>query len=248
MERERLSTRLSGTLSSRGPEALRISTAAGWAELKQGMDDISARIAWQPLQATDMDGVAAIAAQLHPALTERLEVLAEKLRLFPAGCRKLVAGDAMCGYALAHPWLLAEPPALDAFLSTLPADADCLFIHDVAVLPEARGSGAAAAYMAEAEAVARADHWPAIALIAAYGTVRLWQRFGFRPSAAAPPAAKLAAYGAQARYLVRRLTEQRPALSPAGPPGGADVNPTRLEGAPGGAPGSLKQSLPDRHP
>lgn len=174
------------------------------------MDDIPARIApvriaWQPLQATDMDAVVDIAGRVHPALPERPAVLAEKLRLFPAGCRKLVADEVTCGYALAHPWLLAAPPALDAFLVSLPADADCLFIHDVAVLPEARGSGAAAAYMTAAEAVARAHALPAIALIAAYGTARLWRRFGFRAPAAAPPAAELAAYGAQARYLVRHL-------------------------------------------
>ena len=71
---------------------------------------------WQPLDATDMDAVAQIAAQLHPDLPERLEVLAEKQRLFPAGCRKLVAEGAMRGYALAHPWLLAEPPALDGWI------------------------------------------------------------------------------------------------------------------------------------
>lgn len=178
--------------------------------VKQGMDDIPARIAptritWQPLLATDMDAVVDFAGQVHPALPERREVLAEKLHLFPAGCRRLVAGGTMCGYALAHPWLLATPPALDTLLIRLPADADCLFIHDVAVLPQARGSGAGAALMAEAEAVARAHALPAIALIAAYGTARLWRRFGFATPAADLPAAKLAAYGAQARYLVRHL-------------------------------------------
>ncbi|MFO1120476.1 MAG: hypothetical protein U1E38_10445 [Rhodospirillales bacterium] len=59
--------------------------------------------------------------------------------------------------------------------------------------------------MADAEAIARAHALPAIALIAAYGTARLWRRFGFHAPAAAPPAAKLAAYGAEARYLVHRL-------------------------------------------
>ena len=140
-----------------------------------------------------MEAVAVIAARLHPALPERIGVLAEKQRLFPAGCRKLAAGGAMCGYALAHPWMLAQPPALDAFLGGLPAAADCLFIHDVAVLPEARGRGVAAAYLAHAEAVAHAQGWPAMALIAAYGTARLWRRFGFEAPAIHPPAAKLAA-------------------------------------------------------
>lgn len=169
------------------------------------MDDTPAPIAWQPLQASDMDAVAAIAARVHPALPERLAVLAEKQRLFPAGCRKLVMGEAMRGYVLAHPWLLTQPPALDAFLGGLPVSPDCLFVHDVAVLPEARGRGAGATCMAYAEAVAAAGGWRAIALIAAYGTARLWRRFGFQEADAIAAPAKLAAYGAEARYLIRRL-------------------------------------------
>ncbi|MBL8666174.1 MAG: GNAT family N-acetyltransferase [Rhodospirillales bacterium] len=169
------------------------------------MHDTAASIVWQPLQEADMDAVGAIAAQVHPALPERLEVLAEKQRLFPAGCRKLMVEEAICGYALAHPWLLAGPPALDAFLGGLPATPDCLFVHDVAVLPEARGHGAGAAFMAEAEAVAVARGWPAIGLVAAYGTARLWRRFGFQETGELIPPDKLAAYGAQACYLIRRL-------------------------------------------
>lgn len=164
-----------------------------------------ALIAWQPLQASDMGAVGAIAAQVHPALPERQAVLAEKQRLFQAGCRKLVVGGAMRGYALAHPWLLTEPPALDAFLGGLPVSPDCLFVHDVAVLPEARGCGAGAGYMAHAEAIAAAGGWRAIALIAAYGTARLWRRFGFQEAGATAAPAKLAAYGAEARYLIRRF-------------------------------------------
>lgn len=169
------------------------------------MDEIPGLIGWQPLQVSDMDAVGAIAGQIHPALPERLAVLAEKQRLFPAGCRKLVAGGEMRGYALAHPWLLTEPPALDAFLGGLPVGPDCLFVHDVAVLPEARGCGAGAAYMAHAETIAAAGGWRAIALIAAYGTARLWRRFGFQEAGAIAAPAKLAAYGPEARYLIRRL-------------------------------------------
>jgi GNAT superfamily N-acetyltransferase len=160
---------------------------------------------WRPLDEADMDTVAAIAGRLHPTLPERTAVLAEKRRLFPAGCRKWLIGGRMCGYALAHPWLAGEPPTLDAFLQQLPAAADCLFLHDVAVLPEARGRGAAERLLAHAEAAARQHALPALALIAAYGTARLWGRFGFVAEESESIAGKLAGYGREARYLIRPL-------------------------------------------
>jgi|APTNR8051073442_1049403.scaffolds.fasta_scaffold18745_2 GNAT superfamily N-acetyltransferase len=165
---------------------------------------------WQPLTEADMDTVAAIAARLHPGLPERTAVLAEKWRLCPDGCRKLLCGGVMRGYGLSHPGTLARPPKLDCLMGGLPDPADCLFLHDVAVLPEARGRGASVAFIAHAAAVATARRLPSLALIAAYGTGRLWRRFGFED---VPPevtvgdgAASLAAYGADARYLSRRLS------------------------------------------
>ena len=47
----------------------------------------------------------------------------------------------MLGYAVSHPGRLGRPPALDSRLGELPSDADCLYLHDVALLPEARGLG-----------------------------------------------------------------------------------------------------------
>jgi len=164
------------------------------------------RHVWRPLADADANAVAAIAAQIHPSLPERTAVLAEKWRLFPPGCRTLVDGEGgTAGYTLAHPWTLTAPPALDQFLHRLPAAADCLFIHDVALLPEARGRGAAAQVIDHAVAVAVAHRLPALALIAAYGTERLWRRFGFVDVGGADLALKIAAYGAEARYLTRSV-------------------------------------------
>lgn len=160
---------------------------------------------WLPLALSDIAGVAAIAAQLHPSLPERAAVLAEKAALFPEGCRKLLADGVMCGYALAHPWRTAVLPALDAFLDGLPAAADCLFIHDVAVLPQARGQGAAASFLLHADAVAMQHNLPVHALIAAYGTVRMWRRFGFAPLEGEQHVVELAAYGPQAVYMSRAV-------------------------------------------
>src|SRR5690348_12245337 len=97
---------------------------------------------WRPMMAADLAAVERVAEIVHPLYPESEEVPRERLSLFPAGC--LIAERApgeVLGYAVSHPGLLGRPPALDSRLGELPADADCLYLHDVALLPEARGLG-----------------------------------------------------------------------------------------------------------
>jgi N-acetylglutamate synthase-like GNAT family acetyltransferase len=78
-------------------------------------------------------------------------------------------------------------------------------VHDVAVLPDHRG-GAARAYVAKMEELARASGIAALALVSVYATRPLWERFGFRPvTADAELRAKLAGYGESATYMLRDL-------------------------------------------
>jgi len=158
---------------------------------------------WHPLGAGDLDELCAIAAFAHPDLPERVEVFAEKLRLFPEGCLKFLLGGRMAGYGLSHPWALNAVPRLDAFLGPLPAAPGCLFIHDVALLPAARGRGAAHAFARHAEALARDRGLRRLALVAGYGPARLWARLGFRP--ARPAGLDLSGYGQDAEYMVKEL-------------------------------------------
>ena len=160
---------------------------------------------WRPAHASDLPAISAIAARIHPALPESPEVLAEKMRLYPDGCRVLVAGDEIAGYGLSHPWKQHRIPPLDGLLERLPEDADCLYIHDVAVLAESRG-GVLRAYIADIEQLARASGLATLALVSVYATQPLWQRLGFRPvTADADLRAKLASYGEGATYMLRDL-------------------------------------------
>ncbi len=134
---------------------------------------------WQPLLESDLDSVNEIADRIHTSLPERSEVFAEKVRLFPSGCRKLISEDKMSGYGISHPWMLYSIPPLDEFLKTLPPKPECLYIHDVVVLPEARGSGAAAHYVEYIKHLAAELGIPSLALVSVYGTDALWSRFGF---------------------------------------------------------------------
>lgn len=173
--------------------------------LKRMADRSALSGVWQPLVPDDLPRVFTIEAELHPSLPERREVTAEKLRLFPVGCRKLVRGGVMVGYALAHPWRLFHIPALDTFLDAIPADADCLHMHDVAILPEGRGENAAERYVLHLADLARAGHLPAIACVSVYGTSRLWARMGFDTIVSDGVVGSIGGYGPTARYMVLRL-------------------------------------------
>ena len=160
--------------------------------------------AWRAMTPADLPAVTALAAAIHVAHPEEDAVFAERLALFPAGCLVLEDQDGIAGYVLAHPWRRLAPPALNARLDALPADPDCLYLHDVALAPSARGRGAAAAALARLDALAQASHLPCIALIAVGGTLAFWKRHGFAPVDAPSLATKLRSYDADARLMQRR--------------------------------------------
>jgi len=126
--------------------------------------------------------------------------------LFAAGCLVLTGGaGAVAGYALSHPWRLWQIPALDQFLAELPANADCLFVHDIALAPEARGHARGLAVLRRLETLARAHRFQAMAMVSVYGTRPLWQRLGFQATTGHEVARQLGDYGPGAEYMVKRL-------------------------------------------
>ena len=150
----------------------------------------------------DLSNVSAIAREVHPFLPERPEVLAEKHRLFPQGAFVLQRGGVVVGYAIAHPWSLDEIPALDAFLVDLSPAADCLFLHDVALLPRARGNRSAATLIELLKVVALTGGLRQIALASVYGTKTLWGRLGFQERTLPAGNHKLSSYGDGACYMM----------------------------------------------
>ena len=115
-------------------------------------------------------------------------------------------GERAVGYGLAHPWRCDDVPAIDRLLGAVPPDATCLFLHDVAILPEARGAGASRAFVDHVVRIARQEGLASLALVSVSGTEGLWRRRGFLPSHAAAPSAQLGPYGDGAVYMVRPLT------------------------------------------
>ncbi|MBI0534422.1 GNAT family N-acetyltransferase [Roseomonas sp. KE2513] len=156
---------------------------------------------WREAVPFDLRAIDLVARAVHPLLPERPEVFAEKLRLFPSGCLVAERGEEVVGYALSHPWPCGAVPPLDHFLGALPQQAACLFIHDVALMPGARGLGAGRSLLARLDPVARRHGLGAMALVSVYGTEPFWQGLGFTTE----PDGLAEGYGPSARYMTRPL-------------------------------------------
>lgn len=163
------------------------------------------------MTATDLPAVLAVAAVVHPGYPEDEAVFAERLRLFPQGCLVLDGPGGPIGYVVAHPWRCAAPPALNSLLGALPSRAGCVYIHDLALVPQARGSGAGGMVVARLSEIAALADLPHLALVAIDGSSGFWRRQGFREVHAPALAEKLASYDDAARYMERALQPEHEA-------------------------------------
>lgn len=152
---------------------------------------------WRQMLPADLAEVMRIAAVVHADMPESEAVLAGRLLLFPLGCL-MTRG----GYVISHPSRVGEPPALNELLGTLPADADALHLHDVALLPALRGQGMGGAAVRRVLDTAARLSLPRVTLVAVHGTPPYWARSGF---VEVPASASLASYGPDARYMVRMV-------------------------------------------
>ncbi|MDP3255993.1 MAG: GNAT family N-acetyltransferase [Bosea sp. (in: a-proteobacteria)] len=166
------------------------------------------------MTAADLSAVLAVAAIVHPGYPEDEAVFAERLRLFPQGCLVLEGSSGLLGYIVSHPWHRGAPPALNTLLGLLPAMPGAFYIHDLALLPAARGSGAGRLVIERLVALALEARLPRLALVAVNDSSGFWQRQGFREMHDPALAAKLASYDDAARYLERELEIPTPSASP----------------------------------
>lgn len=165
------------------------------------------RLNWRPMTAADLDAVAAIALIAFPDHFEDRDCFENRLALHPGGCFVLVGEKGVPrGYCVAYPWVADAAPALNMRIEALPEDPAVLYLHDLALHPDARGGGHSRAIMARLVDQARALGLPAIALVAVNAAEGFWRGHGFLPHSTPALIDKLAAaYGADARYMVRRV-------------------------------------------
>jgi len=160
---------------------------------------------WRQMTAADLDAVLAAAAVIHPGFPEDRAVFAERLELWPEGCRVLEQAGVLAGYAVTHPWRYGQPPKLDTLLGALPEAPDTYYFHDIALLPHARGRGASRVVVADLAGLAERGDFATISLVAVNASRPIWMAQGFSVATDATP--DLGSYGGGACFMMRRLRD-----------------------------------------
>ena len=115
----------------------------------------------------------------HAIVPESQAVMESKLTIGPGCCFVCEENNLIVGYLLGHPWRSNSVIALHMELKELPPECDCLYLHDMAVLPEMRGKkiGEQLLYKFETEALRRKIRY--VFLVAVQGAETFWLRMGY---------------------------------------------------------------------
>jgi GNAT superfamily N-acetyltransferase len=132
------------------------------------------------IPASDLDAVVALQQQSYPQeLWEDAAIFREKQRVFPKGALGWYQDGVLQAYLFVHPWRKNETAPLFTENMSLPENPDCLYIHDLAIAPAARGKGAARALVTAAFALAEENGLEHFSLVAVQNSESFWSKFGF---------------------------------------------------------------------
>lgn len=154
----------------------------------------------------DLGLVLAIQQRCYPpAYHEPLAAFENKLRQAPGSAWLAVSGRHTLAYLVTLPVDEAHFPALHAACWAPPPQAKWLYLHDLAVDPPHRGSGAGRRLIEQALGHARAQGTEGLALVAVQGSQPYWARQGFQAQEVGHGALleKLRSFGDEACFMVR---------------------------------------------
>ena len=159
----------------------------------------------RPMREDELDAVLAVQASCYPpALQEPAAVVLARLRAAPSTTLVACRSGTVCAYLFAYPSRLGRVTPLDAPFAPAPAP-DTLYLHDLAVAPQALGRGLGRRLAQRLLLHAGARGLTHAALVSVQDTRRFWEGLGFEAAAARPPCAALATYPEGAVYMTRRL-------------------------------------------
>lgn len=137
-------------------------------------------------------------------ILESVDSFSAKLSAVPEFCFIALQGEKAVGYVISLPWAFGGIPALNGTEYTVPASADSLCIHDLAVAPTARKAGVARHLLEAVFDTARHQRYRQIFLVAVQGASSFWKCQGFEIMQADEMLQRsLSAYGADAEFMVK---------------------------------------------
>lgn len=154
----------------------------------------------------DLSLVLGIQQRSYPqAFHEPLAAFENKLRQSPGSAWLAMSDEQAQAYLVTLPVDETHFPALHAAHWTPPVQAKWLYLHDLAVDPGHRGSGAGQRLIDQAIGHARLLGLEGLALIAVQGSQPYWERQGFQASLTNHPVllGKIRSFGNDACFMLR---------------------------------------------
>lgn len=140
-------------------------------------------------------------------LAEDIDILKIKADVSPETCFVCMDDEQqVLGYVLAHPWESEQPPCINQDISdseevVTPEQASTLYIHDLAISPQARGAGVAQALIENLLEQAQSFNIDTISLVAVQGMAGFWSKYGFKSM----KSDSTDSYGDDAQFMVNQL-------------------------------------------
>ncbi|MFZ6820608.1 GNAT family N-acetyltransferase [Undibacterium sp. Ji22W] len=161
----------------------------------------------RPMHLNDIESVLRIQAACYSGdIPESANSLRAKLVAAPRSCFVATAEDEVIAYLIAIPWVSTAPPELNAPDCDIPTHADCLYLHDLSVHPNARKSGVGRALIECFFARCAQWQYAQACLVAVQNSAGYWRRFGFQTAPGSTLLAeKLASYAADAEFLIYQM-------------------------------------------
>jgi GNAT superfamily N-acetyltransferase len=118
---------------------------------------------------------------IYPSeLWESNESFRRRIEQFPEGCLACAnEQDQLIGYMFCHPWKTDSVVPLNCENLRIPKDADCFYIHDIAVVPSHRRKGIAKRFLDIAIDLARKNGFDMIKGVSVLGSHAYWEKRGF---------------------------------------------------------------------
>ncbi len=111
-------------------------------------------------------------------LVEAAAVMADRIIEFEQSCWGYFSGQQLAGYLLSYPSKLGKITPLAAHFPQY-QQADCLYLHDMAIASAFRGQSLAPLLLNHAKAQAQSMDLHALALVAVQGAEGYWAKQGF---------------------------------------------------------------------
>lgn len=140
----------------------------------------------RPLQEIDLDELLVVQRAAYGDIyIESKEIFHTKLEVSKETCLGGFQNNRLAGYCIGFNWQSGLAVPLHSDIREISHVENSYYLHDIAIHPDFEGKGLARRFMEKSIEIARSRGFQSVELTAVQTAATYWQRFGFKPMAAA---------------------------------------------------------------